>query len=63
MMTVCHQDWKQKYQGQHDMEVVANVTCTLPKRRKNGDTPVGYSGQATLRREQCNITGVANMFP
>jgi hypothetical protein len=26
-----------------------------PRKRRNGDTAIGYSGQAALRREQCGI--------
>jgi hypothetical protein len=27
----------------------------IPRKGRNGDTPIGYSGQASLRREQCGI--------
>jgi hypothetical protein len=51
-----HRDWKKKHWGQHNVEVpftkaTTDVTGTSAQRR-NDDTPVGYLGQAALRREQ-----------
>jgi hypothetical protein len=48
---------------------IVDFTGAPPRRRKNGDTPVGYSGRAALRREQCEVTpesqnsGSVNTFP
>jgi hypothetical protein len=60
MKVVCCQDRKQKRRGQYDVEVlfmkaIADVTGTSLWRRRNGDTPVGYSGRPSLRREQCDM--------
>jgi hypothetical protein len=49
-----HQEQKKKHQGQHSIEVLfteANIYIigTSPQ-RKNGITPVGYSGQASLKQ-------------
>jgi hypothetical protein len=59
MKAVCHQNQKQKHQhqGHHDIEVliarlITDVTSTFLRRRRNGNTPVGYLGQAALRREK-----------
>jgi hypothetical protein len=34
---------------------LGSFACT-DRKRMNGGTPVGYSGRAALRREQCDIT-------
>jgi hypothetical protein len=50
---------KKKRWSQHDFEVQFTKTITdvtgTSDRRRNGDTHVGYSGRATVRREQCDI--------
>jgi hypothetical protein len=35
---------------------ITDVISTSPWRRRNGGTPVGYSGGAALRRKQCDMT-------
>lgn len=55
MEAVCHQERKQMCQGYHDikvsfMRIFTDFTGTSSQRR-NGDIPVGYSGQATLWRK------------
>jgi hypothetical protein len=34
---------------------IIDVTGTSHRRRRNGGTPVDYSGRAALRRERCNM--------
>jgi hypothetical protein len=57
MKAVCCRNQKQKHQGHHDIEVlfarlITDITSTFLQRRI-GNTPVGYLGQAALRREKC----------
>lgn len=41
----------------------------IPEERRNGDTPLGYSGRTALRREQCDApdhllgNGMINTYP
>jgi hypothetical protein len=35
--------------------MIADTIGTSPQKRRNGDTPIGYSGQAALRRKQCHM--------
>jgi hypothetical protein len=38
-------------------KAITDVTDMSPRRRRNGDRSVGYSGQAAaIRREQCGMT-------
>jgi hypothetical protein len=52
--------WK-KRQTQHDMELlfmkaITDITGKSPHRRRNGDTPVDYSRETALIKEQCDVT-------
>jgi hypothetical protein len=40
----------------HLARMIADVISTAARKRRNGDTSVGYSGQAALRREQCSMS-------
>jgi hypothetical protein len=44
-------------------KTVIDVTITSPWKRRNGDMPVGYSGQAALRREQCDMMAEKAAIP
>jgi hypothetical protein len=56
----CRNQKKKKHQDQYDKEpftrAIIDITSTPPHRRRHGSMPVGYSGEAALRREHCNMT-------
>jgi hypothetical protein len=35
---------------------ITDVARTFPWKRRNGCTPVGYSGRVAIRMEQCDMT-------
>jgi hypothetical protein len=35
--------------------MIINVTGTPSRRSRNGGTPVGYSGRAAIKKEQCDM--------
>jgi hypothetical protein len=36
-------------------KLITDAKGTFPQKRRNGDKPVGYSGQADIRKEQFDM--------
>jgi hypothetical protein len=65
MKAVGRRGGTQKHRGQYDIELftkaIADAIGTSPWRRRNDDMPVGYLGQAALRREQWLKAGILKL--
>jgi hypothetical protein len=36
-------------------KAITDITGLSPQKRRNGDMPVGYLGEAAIRREKCDM--------
>jgi hypothetical protein len=52
--------WRREWS--HSKRTISDVTGKPPRRRRNGGIPVGFLGQAVLRKEQRDMTPEAELM-